>query len=88
MAGIFYGIFEVQIRNFTRRAGSPKSSIEACAKTVFDEPSTIAEGYDPTRPRRTSSWAGFAREAPNNDAAFTTQGRRGDVKISVASHVP
>ncbi|MFO0740261.1 MAG: hypothetical protein U0270_30460 [Labilithrix sp.] len=86
MAGIFYGIFEVQIRSFARAGLAVKSSIEACAKTVFDEPSTIAEGYDLDATTTNQLMAGFAREA-NNDAAFTTQGRRGDVKISVASHV-
>ena len=87
MAGIFYGIFEVQIRSFARAGLAVKSSIEACAKTVFDEPSsTIAEGYDLDATTTNQLMAGFAREAKQRRRLHDA-GRRGDVKISVASHV-
>ncbi len=86
LSALFFSVMELQRRSFARSAAAVKEAITACSTSVFDSPGRVVPGYDLDATLTSQLWGGLFRE-PDNDAAFTTEGRHGDVKVSVASHV-
>lgn len=81
VGAIAVSMFQLQLRGMAAKGRRIAATIREIAQRVFDAPAEVRPGYD-----MTVTGNPFGALESDEGAAFTTDGRVGDVKVSIASH--
>lgn len=78
------GAIELQIRSLAKAGKQLRAAMEDVAKTAFDAPAALRPGYDLSAVGITMQFPDLLQSKDEN--AWTAEGTRGDVRVSIASH--